>query len=113
MMRRTLMMIALCGVLATLAPMSQAAAQTMTPAGKGYMDAMAKMQKDMPKDQTGDPDVDFARLMIPHHQGASDMAKVLLQHGKDPMLRQMAQKMIEDQGKEIAMLQDWLKQHKK
>lgn len=113
MFRKTLTVIALCSVLAALTPIPQAAAQTMSAAGQGYMDAMMKMQKDMPKDQTGDPDVDFARMMIPHHQGASDMAKVLLQYGKDPMLRQMAQKMIEDQGKEIAMLQDWLKAHKK
>jgi len=78
-----------------------------------YMESMSKMDKAMPKDMTGDADVDFARMMIPHHQGASDMAKVLLEHGKDPMLREMAQKMIKDQGSEITMLQDWLKKHGK
>jgi uncharacterized protein (DUF305 family) len=52
-------------------------------------------------------------MMIPHHQGASDMAKVLLDNSKDPTLRAMAAKMISDQGKEITELQDWLKKHKK
>ncbi|MGI8526643.1 MAG: DUF305 domain-containing protein [Pseudolabrys sp.] len=87
-------------------------AQDMSPASKGYMDSMAKMQKDMPK-TTGDGDVDFAQMMIPHHQGASDMAKVLLDTSKDPTLRKMAAKMIKDQGREISQLQDWLKKHKK
>jgi uncharacterized protein (DUF305 family) len=90
-----------------------AQAQSPSPASKGYMDAMSKMDQAMQKDMSGDADVDFASMMIPHHQGASDMAKVLLQHGKDPMLRTMAQKMIEDQGKEIAMLHEWLKKHGK
>ena len=88
-----------------------AMAQNMSPADKGYMDAMGKMQKDMPK-PTGNADVDFAQMMIPHHQGASDMAKALLQNGKDPMLRKMATKMIKDQGREIDELKDWLKKHK-
>jgi len=92
----------------TIAIAIPAAAQE-TPANKGYMDAMSKMQASMPKDQKGDPDVDFARMMIPHHQSAIDMAKVELQYGKDPMLRKMAEKMIKDQGKEIGDLEKWLK----
>ncbi|MDO8874574.1 MAG: DUF305 domain-containing protein [Pseudolabrys sp.] len=78
-------------------------------ASKGYMDAMSKMQADMPKDHNSDLDVGFAQMMIPHHQGAIDMAKVELQYGKDPMLRAMAEKMIKDQEKEIADLEKWLK----
>lgn len=84
-----------------------------SPAHNGYMEAMDKMHHAMPKSSSGNADVDFARMMIPHHQGASDTAKVFLQHGKDPMLRAMAEKMITDQGKEIAELQDWLKKHPK
>jgi uncharacterized protein (DUF305 family) len=80
---------------------------------QGYMDAMKKMQADMPKDQTGDSDVDFARNMIPHHQGAIDMAKVEVASGKDPMLKKMARKMIKDQEAEIAELQGWLKKRGK
>jgi uncharacterized protein (DUF305 family) len=62
---------------------------------------------------SGDPDVDFAQMMIPHHQGAVDMARSQLEHGKDPQLRQMAQKIIEDQEREIATLKEWLAQHPK
>ena len=95
------------------AVMSGPAHAQEAPAHKGYMDAMMKMDKAMPKDSTGNADTDFARMMIPHHQAAVDMSKVLLQHGKDPALRAMAQKVITDQEKEIAELQEWLKTHKK
>ena len=80
-----------------------------SPATKGYTDAMSKMQTNMPKVHKGDPDTDFARMMIPHHQGAVDMAKVEIQYGKDPDLRKMAEKMVKDQEKEIGDLQNWLK----
>ena len=85
------------------------ASAQQSPAGKGYMDAMSKMQASMPKDHKGDPDTDFARMMIPHHRGAIDMAKVELQYGKDPDLRKMAEKMIKDQEMEVADLEKWLK----
>lgn len=74
------------------------------------MDAMSKMQTSIPKDQKGDPDTDFARMMIPQHRGAIDMAKVELQYGKDPDLRKMAEKMIKDQEGEITDLEKWLKE---
>lgn len=110
--RQALYAFALGGALALASAVPSAIAQNMSPGDKGYMDSMAKMQKDMPK-PTGNGDVDFAQMMIPHHQGASDMAKVLLDNSKDPTLRAMAAKMISDQGKEITELQDWLKKHKK
>jgi uncharacterized protein (DUF305 family) len=74
--------------------------------------AMQHMQQGM-SSMTGDPDVDFARMMIPHHQGAVEMARAELEHGKDPQLRQMAQKIIEDQEREIATLKEWLAKHPK
>ena len=46
---------------------------------------------------SGNSDVDFVRGMIPHHQGAIDMAKAQLAHGKNPELRKLAQKIIKDQ----------------
>ena len=75
-------------------------------------DAMSVMHKGMHSaPQTGDPDRDFVTMMIPHHQGAIDMAKVLLLYGKDPQMRRLAQEIITDQQSEIQLMQLWLKQH--
>lgn len=57
----------------------------------------------------GDPDHDFAAMMIPHHQGAIDMAKAELLYGKNPALRRLAQEIIVTQGSEIAVMQLTLK----
>ncbi|MDX2266190.1 MAG: DUF305 domain-containing protein [Hyphomicrobiales bacterium] len=67
-----------------------------------------KMHKDMTMDFTGDADVDFARGMIPHHKGAVDMAKVVLQYGKDPELKKLATEIIKSQESEIAFMKSWL-----
>jgi uncharacterized protein (DUF305 family) len=60
--------------------------------------------------QSSNPDVDFARLMLPHHQAAIDMAKTQLIYGKDPQMRRLAQEIITDQQSEIELMQLWLKQ---
>ena len=70
--------------------------------------ANAKMHSDMAIDYTGNADVDFVRSMIPHHQGAIDMARVELEHGKDPELRKLAEEVIKAQEGEIAWMQGWL-----
>jgi uncharacterized protein (DUF305 family) len=61
--------------------------------------------------RSGNNDVDFVRLMIPHHQAAIDMAKTQLLYGKDPQMRRLAQEIITDQQSEIELMQLWLKQH--
>ena len=50
---------------------------------------------------TNDPDVDFLAMMIPHHAGAVDMARLALQYGKDPATRQLAEEIIAGQTVEI------------
>jgi uncharacterized protein (DUF305 family) len=60
--------------------------------------------------QSGNPDIDFVRLMLPHHQAAIDMAKTQLLYGKDPQMRRLAQEIITDQQLEIELMQRWLKQ---
>ena len=80
---------------------------------KDFKLADMQMMKTMHVPYTGNPDVDFRTHMIPHHQGAVEMAKVALKHAKDPETKKMAQKIIDDQEKEIAEMQDWLKKNSK
>lgn len=70
--------------------------------------AMMKMHGAMMTGYTGDPDRDFARMMIPHHQGAIDMAEIELRYGKDERLRRLAQGIIVEQRQEIVVMQDIL-----
>jgi uncharacterized protein (DUF305 family) len=57
---------------------------------------------------TGNPDVDFLEMMIPHHQGAVEMARLLLMHGKDPLTRRLAEEIIASQTAEIAAMEQRL-----
>jgi uncharacterized protein (DUF305 family) len=66
--------------------------------------AMASVQP------TGDNDVDFVKLMLPHHQAAIDMAKIQLVSGQDPQMRRLAQEIITDQQSEIELMHLWLRQ---
>ncbi|MBB5274694.1 uncharacterized protein (DUF305 family) [Rhizobium rosettiformans] len=79
-----------------------------SPSSKAFQEANAKMHKDMAVPLTGNADVDFVQGMIPHHQGAIDMAKIVLEHGKDPEIRKLAEEVIAAQEGEIAMMKEWL-----
>jgi uncharacterized protein (DUF305 family) len=84
-----------------------------TPASSlAYEKANEKMHADMNVQLTGDADVDFVTGMIPHHQGAVDMANVVLEYGRDPDIRKLAENVIKSQESEIAMMKEWLAKHR-
>jgi uncharacterized protein (DUF305 family) len=67
--------------------------------------SMARMMEDMhASGPSGDVDIDFLAMMIPHHAGAVDMARLVLQHGRDPATRQLAEEIIAGQTIEIASM---------
>ncbi|PYE29028.1 uncharacterized protein (DUF305 family) [Rhizobium sp. PP-CC-3A-592] len=78
------------------------------PSSQAFAKANARMHEGMAITYTGKADVDFAKGMIAHHQGAIDMAKVELEFGTDPNLRALAQEVIAAQETEIARMKDWL-----
>lgn len=86
----------------------------MSEASRNYMQAMKRMDAPMMQGvQAADPDVAFVQAMIPHHQGAIDMARAVLQFGKDDQVKVWANQIITAQQSEIAAMQEWLKQHAK
>jgi uncharacterized protein (DUF305 family) len=86
-----------------------------TPSAESFtsltMQAMERMDAGMMAAKpTGNPDRDFAAMMIPHHRGAIDMAKVELIYGRDPVLRRLAQGIIVEQQQEIELMQRYLRE---
>ena len=78
---------------------------------KAFMEGMMQTHDPMMQSMmAGDPDVAFACAMIPHHQGAINMAQVELQHGDSEEMKQMAQKVIDAQKKEIEELTRWIEE---
>jgi hypothetical protein len=82
-------------------------------ATKAFEEANARMMQEMRMVPTGDPDMDFAMMMTPHHRGAVAMARIELQYGKDPELRKLAENIIRSQEEEIAFLEKWRMDHMK
>ena len=78
------------------------------PATIAYREAKSRMHAAMDIPYTGNADADFILGMIPHHQGAVDMALIVLEHGTDPEVRKLAQGVIAAQEAEIAWMQEWL-----
>jgi uncharacterized protein (DUF305 family) len=96
-----------------IAAFSIAALAQMEPRAVSFLhamkDSMERMDNGMKSGpMNGDVDHDFATMMMPHHQGAIDMAKAELLYGKDPVMKRMAEEIIVDQQSEIQAMQLWL-----
>jgi hypothetical protein len=88
-------------------------ASTTKPFSALMQDAMAVMDDGMRRaPMNGSPDHDFIAMMVPHHQGAVDMAKALLLYSQDPELRNLAQGIIIEQQNEIRLMQAWLSRYR-
>jgi uncharacterized protein (DUF305 family) len=96
---------------AWLAKTDKATLPVSPDATKANEAAMTTMMKAMMMAPTGDADIDFVKGMIPHHQGAIDMAKVALQFAKDPALLKLANDIVDAQVGEISFMTDWLKRN--
>jgi len=105
---------ALCGTADAMAPAPTAMTHQMDAAHAALMEGMDEMHQQM---MTGmmaeDVDIAFVCGMIPHHQGAIAMAQAELEHGDDPWVKEMAQKVIDAQEQEITEMLDWLSKHSK
>jgi len=106
----------LVGLLLALATRADASRMTMPgvdTADQAMMRDMQRMQQTMrDAPTTGDPDHDFVAMMLPHHQGAVDMAEVELRFGRDPQMRRLARDIIAAQQREIAEMRGWLAAHR-
>ncbi|KDR28440.1 MULTISPECIES: CopM family metallochaperone [Caballeronia] len=92
--------------------MAGSTAGDSNPATHAFKEGGEQMMKNMSAPPyTGNTDKDFVAHMIPHHQGAVDMAKVELKYGKDPDMKRLAKNIIKAQDEEIAYMKRWQAKH--
>ncbi|MGI4857755.1 MAG: CopM family metallochaperone [Janthinobacterium lividum] len=82
-----------------------------TAATAAFQAADKSMMQKMAAPYTGDTDKDFVAHMMPHHEGAVEMAKIELEYGKDPALKRLAREIVRSQDREIAFMKKWQAQH--
>lgn len=102
----------LLGTTPAFAEMATMQHATPSPAARAYAATMDRMMKGMDAPMSGNADTDFARMMIPHHQGAIEMAKVELQYGQDPAMLALARAVVAAQESEIATMKSYLATHR-
>lgn len=103
MIRTILAATLLCGTALAQAPDSAATT--------AFKQASEKMMAGMDAPYTGDADRDFVQGMLPHHEGAIDMARVELRYGHDPALKRLAHDIVISQAREQVFMRHWLLQH--
>ena len=112
---RVLILSLYCGVLlaqALAANPDRKSSPALDPAWTELNSSMNKMHAAMASVKpSGSSDVDFVKLMLPHHRAAVDMAETQLLYGKDPQARRLAQEIVTEQQSEIQLMELWLKQH--
>jgi uncharacterized protein (DUF305 family) len=81
------------------------------PSTVAFRAANARMHRDMDIAFTGKADIDFVRGMIPHHEGAIAMARVVLEHGRDAETRKWAADIVREQEREIGEMRAWLRRN--
>lgn len=114
-MKKVKLVIAACTVVLGASAFAQHHHATeLSSSQQAYVETMDKMHEPMMMGMMDpDPDVAFIKGMIPHHQGAIDMARVVLEYGQDPEVRQLAENIIQAQEGEIEWMNKWLEERAK